>query len=105
MRAVRRAVDEDVDEMAVRGGGVLARPEDADLVAHAAAPEPADAQARFDRLGIRDGGVIAAHALHHQPDAGRGVDVEPRSEEHTSELQSLMRISYAVFYLKQKKQT
>src|SRR3546814_1074997 len=26
-----------------------------------------------------------------------------RSEEHTSELQSLMRISYAVFYLKQKK--
>src|SRR3546814_521380 len=26
-----------------------------------------------------------------------------RSEEHTSELQSLMRISYAVFFLKQKK--
>src|SRR3546814_4616467 len=30
-----------------------------------------------------------------------GVD---RSEEHTSELQSLMRISYAVFCLKKKKQ-
>src|SRR3546814_6322601 len=28
-----------------------------------------------------------------------------RSEEHTSELQSLMRISYAVFCLKQKKHT
>src|SRR3546814_10596705 len=28
-----------------------------------------------------------------------------RSEEHTSELQSLMRISYAVFSLKKKKQT
>src|SRR3546814_9905932 len=28
-----------------------------------------------------------------------------RSEEHTSELQSLMRISYAVFGLKKKKQT
>src|SRR3546814_2726173 len=28
--------------------------------------------------------------------------VEPRSEEHTSELQSLMRISYAVFCLKKK---
>src|SRR3546814_4333205 len=27
----------------------------------------------------------------------------PRSEEHTSELQSLMRISYAVFWLKKKK--
>src|SRR3546814_1943309 len=29
--------------------------------------------------------------------------VSPRSEEHTSELQSLMRISYAVFCLKKKK--
>src|SRR3546814_10477612 len=29
--------------------------------------------------------------------------LEPRSEEHTSELQSLMRNSYAVFCLKQKK--
>src|SRR3546814_5610922 len=29
---------------------------------------------------------------------------EDRSEEHTSELQSLMRISYAVFCLKKKKQ-
>src|SRR3546814_19810915 len=29
----------------------------------------------------------------------------PRSEEHTSELQSLMRISYAVFCLKTKKST
>src|SRR3546814_5741831 len=30
---------------------------------------------------------------------------EDRSEEHTSELQSLMRISYAVFCLKKKKKT
>src|SRR3546814_4784647 len=36
-------------------------------------------------------------ALHH--DQARS---EPRSEEHTSELQSLMRISYAVFCLKKK---
>src|SRR3546814_1733992 len=35
------------------------------------------------------------HALH--------ADAELRSEEHTSELQSLMRISYAVFCLKKKK--
>src|SRR3546814_1119205 len=33
----------------------------------------------------------------------RGLDPH-RSEEHTSELQSLMRISYAVFCLKKKKQ-
>src|SRR3546814_5444481 len=32
-----------------------------------------------------------------------GVFVQARSEEHTSELQSLMRISYAVFRLKKKK--
>src|SRR3546814_5682804 len=32
---------------------------------------------------------------------GDGLDL-PRSEEHTSELQSLMRISYAVFCLKKK---
>src|SRR3546814_6282235 len=31
------------------------------------------------------------------------IDPEIRSEEHTSELQSLMRISYAVFCLKKKK--
>src|SRR3546814_3128790 len=31
-------------------------------------------------------------------------DLKERSEEHTSELQSLMRISYAVFCLKKKKQ-
>src|SRR3546814_8414975 len=30
-------------------------------------------------------------------------DLDARSEEHTSELQSLMRISYAVFCLKKKK--
>src|SRR3546814_3582052 len=32
-----------------------------------------------------------------------GVSQRERSEEHTSELQSLMRISYAVFCLKKKK--
>src|SRR3546814_2976758 len=32
-----------------------------------------------------------------------GGSVQQRSEEHTSELQSLMRISYAVFCLKKKK--
>src|SRR3546814_8257061 len=34
-----------------------------------------------------------------------GLALETRSEEHTSELQSLMRISYAVFCLKKKKAT
>src|SRR3546814_3870395 len=34
----------------------------------------------------------------------RKAGARPRSEEHTSELQSLMRLSYAVFCLKKKKQ-
>src|SRR3546814_3151388 len=34
----------------------------------------------------------------------RGISVTTRSEEHTSELQSLMRISYAVFCLKNTRQ-
>src|SRR3546814_5225654 len=34
-----------------------------------------------------------------------GVGARERSEEHTSELQSLMRISYAVFCLKKKNNT
>src|SRR3546814_8225667 len=41
----------------------------------------------------------------HLQDGLDGAIVEvARSEEHTSELQSLMRISYAVFCLKKKKQ-
>src|SRR3546814_9955780 len=36
-------------------------------------------------------------------DRADAVEARNRSEEHTSELQSLMRISYAVFCLKKKK--
>src|SRR3546814_7457616 len=38
-------------------------------------------------------------------DVDRDFQTVTRSEEHTSELQSLMRISYAVFCLKKKKKT
>src|SRR3546814_11811987 len=45
--------------------------------------------------------LIVTDRRHADPDAqGRRAG---RSEEHTSELQSLMRISYAVFCLKKKK--
>src|SRR3546814_4054713 len=40
--------------------------------------------------------------VHVQRRIGRHVAVAARSEEHTSELQSLMRISYAVLCLKKK---
>src|SRR3546814_6327953 len=56
--------------------------------------------------------TLASAHVDVAPEAhGRGAGIEPprrhdehaRSEEHTSELQSLMRISYAVFCLKKKK--
>src|SRR3546814_8966274 len=43
--------------------------------------------------------------LHSRNKAIQIVGAQPRSEEHTSELQSLMRISYAVFCLKNKNNT
>src|SRR3546814_1819277 len=62
-----------------------------------------DAQANVHPLGFVDGGF----QRHFRTPAGQGGDLccqahLGRSEEHTSELQSLMRISYAVFCLKKK---
>src|SRR3546814_4068797 len=62
--------------------------------------------ARGDR-GARERRLSADGLLRRRSDrreAARGCG-RGRSEEHTSELQSLMRISYAVFCLKKKKQT
>src|SRR3546814_7690416 len=56
-----------------------------------------------DRLfGFSRSGVEPSAA--DGPARGRLCADDRRSEEHTSELQSLMRISYAVFCLKKKKQ-
>src|SRR3546814_3349973 len=53
------------------------------------------------------GGGRIEDAVGRRDADGHGVDqdVAVRSEEHTSELQSLMRISYAVFCLKKKQHT
>src|SRR3546814_19434394 len=51
-------------------------------------------------LGTMSG---SAREVRASADAGRAALHAQRSEEHTSELQSLMRISYAVFCLKKKK--
>src|SRR3546814_7738590 len=49
-------------------------------------------------------GLPFARSLHREKGVGQRDRLHiVRSEEHTSELQSLMRISYAVFCLKKKK--
>src|SRR3546814_9744786 len=46
--------------------------------------------------------IVAEGPCGSGPSTGSGQASAARSEEHTSELQSLMRISYAVFCLKKK---
>src|SRR3546814_9799044 len=64
------------------------------------------------QAGLTGRAVRGVHAGHASPGSGdpgkkdsriRPADPGVRSEEHTSELQSLMRISYAVFCLKKKR--
>src|SRR3546814_3765200 len=52
---------------------------------------------------IVGGAVNDNYSTQSQSGVIRAYDVNTRSEEHTSELQSLMRISYAVFCLKKNK--
>src|SRR3546814_9536308 len=55
-----------------------------------------------ERLGDRGPGEHARFGRRDVPAGATEARDEHRSEEHTSELQSLMRISYAVFCLKTK---
>src|SRR3546814_3333927 len=87
----------------------IARPGTTDALV---APPPAErrlrrADRRLHARCVRVHVVPAALAAAVGGGAGRGraaAAAAARSEEHTSELQSLMRISYAVFCLKQKNQ-
>src|SRR3546814_3817310 len=64
--------------------------------------EPQIAGANID---VADIGLHAAEEIgFHRAASGILVQAGTRSEEHTSELQSLMRISYAVFCLKKTKE-
>src|SRR3546814_1249303 len=70
----------------------------------AAAMEPEIFSALLERLRERTAEIVARHGGEIIRIDGDGVICifGFRSEEHTSELQSLMRISYAVFCLKKK---
>src|SRR3546814_7904933 len=58
-------------------------------------------QAIFEMMVLEVGDAVRHIRFARQ----KGLFPQRRSEEHTSELQSLMRISYAVFCLKKKKKT
>src|SRR3546814_1284393 len=62
-------------------------------------PPATSAPALSSKLAV-DQRLARSHGL-----ATEHLIAQARSEEHTSELQSLMRISYAVFCLKKKRQT
>src|SRR3546814_7446867 len=70
--------------------------------------EPDDVLARNARTMAEAGDAALSIAAQVYPERGATLVTiyatdHPRSEEHTSELQSLMRNSYAVFCLKKKK--
>src|SRR3546814_10843178 len=67
-----------------------------------------DEQYENEKITIPAKGDFKVLAIRAVNDPGQYVLLqfsEPRSEEHTSELQSLMRSSYAVFCLKKKTNT
>src|SRR3546814_4935367 len=57
----------------------------------------------FKECGLAAFGYAVGAEQCHRQHLRAAASVADRSEEHTSELQSLMRISYAVFCLKKKK--
>src|SRR3546814_6843380 len=70
-----------------------------DVVSHAMSKDRVDDRGLAHIRIAGENREGAKHDLHHAIETG----YPRRSEEHTSELQSLMRISYAVFCLKKKK--
>src|SRR3546814_1090905 len=78
--------------------------DEAHAVHRVAADADAGRLAESERGGLRHRLVGQRGRARDDADAAGPIDVAGRSEEHTSELQSLMRISYAVFCLKKKKE-
>src|SRR3546814_3381396 len=88
---------------AVEGGRAV---EQTGTVEGRAGRDVADLRSQRGDFLLHQRAVVVAQrtrrGLHRQV-THANEDVRNRSEEHTSELQSLMRISYAVFCLKKKK--
>src|SRR3546814_2344024 len=70
------------------------------LVIHGGAGLQREGTSEADEAALRAAITLALRTGHAELAAGKPALDAVRSEEHTSELQSLMRISYAVFCLK-----
>src|SRR3546814_7170612 len=85
--------------------GLKSRQNDSSTACHAARP-PDTSSSSSSRSAVKSYATYfskkrSRNAVSSRPDSSAK---KRRSEEHTSELQSLMRISYAVFCLKKKKE-
>src|SRR3546814_2023535 len=87
-----------------RGCATLAFTHDHARIANEAEPLYGSGNGNGGPLNLLDLMVYAVARERGEPLLCTGKDFAVRSEEHTSELQSLMRISYAVFCLNKKKQ-
>src|SRR3546814_9411718 len=100
-------IDRSVDMTACRTS-VVARSEPESIPALSSSGKPGSTMGDSPRPRRSTFSGLISTAVTGKPDLLMHADVTaptyPRSEEHTSELQSLMRISYAVFCLKKKKE-
>src|SRR3546814_6486056 len=113
MDAAAAVVVARLDRLAVGVESLVARQQAGVDVEHPVLPSGDEIAAQDAHVAGKRDIVCACGAKLVVDQRVKGVAVHPlvrkapgrdRSEEHTSELQSLMRISYAVFCLKKKKQ-
>src|SRR3546814_3420049 len=87
-------------QVPLAGAVIVSTPQDLALI------DARKAITMFRKVEVPLLGIVENMSYFLAPDTGARYDIfghGGRSEEHTSELQSLMRISYAVFCLKKKK--
>src|SRR3546814_1030160 len=100
MGAVGKTTPAQAEHVAKRGGDAKCQDKNHDSTRGHGLAEP---QGEYDLAHAKAGWRARGDEADQPAGCKRTGQQDGRSEEHTSELQSLMRISYAVFCLKKKK--